>query len=56
MTYDEIKKQGEEKLEDFFQISESTEREKHLMLIAYTQGFVSGELQQIREHINKLKS
>ena len=54
MTYDEIKKEGEKNLKDLLALSHITDHEKEMIIIGFAQGFLAGELNEMKKRFEQL--
>ena len=55
MSYEEILEIGKTHLADLFEAGQFNEETKAKMLVAFTQGFLAGEIRQINKRVNELQ-
>ena len=54
MSYTEMKELGEKQLSDLFEIGDYDEEMRRKMIVAFVEGFLQGEINQMKVHINIL--
>ncbi len=53
MTYEEIKELGKTSLKDLLELSHITDKQRELIIVGFCQGFLAGELNEMKRNFAK---